>query len=768
MDYYARNAGLTWPARTAALAVAAAAMCAIGATTAAAVPGQRVAELVSNADSNGSDVQTLLRTDGEGRAIAWVSLGAYGGTRGANGAVTYVGRRGGAGWGVTPYWPRAGDVRPGAVSLMGGFVFPRDLSAMFGVTRGAFDASDADYIFGSLAAVDAYRFDSAGGAVWLSHGQGMPATGTDDVSLVGVSEDGTTVFFTTPEPLTPDAPNDFTSQLYRWRAGTVEAVGRDTGGAFFATGSGLGNATSMAVDSGGGHAGQVADSLAVSSDGSRFVYRDGVWPFVSGYSQVYLHEDGQPLRQLTLSQRDETLGEPAPTGAVMVASTPELRKIYLQSPDQLTNDAPADGGDYVYDTESGILSFSHPDDSVAIGPNPDGTKSGIVRVSDDGAYVYFLSTREIGGEGVAGERNLYVKHGDETTLIGTLDPTIEDDLLGVLPLSGQPSYPEYTQSGISADGTRLAFLSVASLRGYDTGGHRSVYRYDARDDSLSCVSCRADGSQSQGDARFMPTYDVQVRTPRVISDDGETIAFSTTDGLVHGDTNRGEDVYEHRDGALSIVSGGTSRYASTFGGLSRDGVDLYLLTRDSLSPEDTDNGFTDVYDVRIGGRVAQRQGDPPGCEGDECQGTATPRTSPTRPGSADYSGPGGVEEREPAARARTFSVKGLSARQRRALARTGRVTVTVRTSAAGRVTVTLRTRLKRGAATTVASGRRTAARAATVKVPLRLSRRARSALDGGRRLTVSMSVRFSKAPRAKTTRFAVQRTARSERKEVRR
>jgi hypothetical protein len=725
----------------------------------------RVPELVSNTDTNGSDVRSLLRTSADGRSMAWASLGAYAGTKGANGAGTYVGRRTDQGWSVTPHWPDVDLVRPGFTSLMGGWVFPADLSSMLAVTFGPFDPDDADFYPGSsLAAVDVYRFDAGGGATWLSRPQGVP-DGLGQAKIVGASEDGSSVFFTHDDPLTADVPAGVV-QLYRWKGGTVEAVGQDASGNLLTSGPTLGNGTTETVASGGGSSGTLPDSAAVSNDGSRFVYRDVSYP---GYAQAFLHEDGVGVRQISLSQRAGSIGQPAPTGVVMVAATSDLRFIFLQSPDQLTDDAPAGGGDYVYDTTDGTLTFSNPDDSSAAGSQAGiGTMSGLVKVSGDAGYVYFLSTTALDPAATAGGRNLYVRHGGETTFIATLDPTDKDDGLGVLPLTGQPSYPGYTQSGISRDGKRLAFLSTASLGGFATAGHRAVYVYDAETSTLECPSCRADGSPSGGDARFGQTLDeagVQTAVPRVISDDGRTVAFTTTDQLVPADVNDQLDVYTVSGKTQSLVSSGRSRFPTAFGGMSPDAVDLYFLTRDSLSSEDRNNGFVDLYDARVGGRIAPEEDTATTCVGDDCQGPAGLRSGSAVPSSSalSSSGDAGPSVR-PVAK---FKVRALSAAQRRALATRGTVTLTVEVSEPGRITARLRASVK-GRSVQVASASKTAGAAGTVRLPITLTRAARSALSATGKLPVSVSINFSKVRTIKTVKYTLKRAVQPERNGARR
>lgn len=689
---------------------------------ASTAPTGRVAELVSNTDTNGSDVQIPVRRSGDGHAIAWTSLVAYAGARGANAGGAYVGRRTDEGWKVTPYWPDTDLVRPGMTSLVGVWSFPSDLSFGLAVTPGAFDREDNDYLQGSFGANDVFRFSPDGAVDWVSRPLGSDP-GFGDAYLVGASEDGTTAFFTDPDPMAPGVPPGM-AQLYRWRNGAVEAVGRDASGALLGGSPSLGNGTSEAIATGSGQTGQLADSAAVSPDGSRFVYQE-----TAGMSQIYLHDDATGVTQLSLSRRTGSVGQPAPTGALLVGTTPDLSKIYFQSVDQLTDDAPGGGGDYVYDVKSDELSFSNVDNSWGEGyVGGVGIRSGIVKISDDGEYVYFLSTAALQPGAQPNGRNLYLRHGSETRLVAVLDPTDRDDQLGVLPLRAQSSYPKYTRSAISKTGTRLAFLSSASLAGFNTGGFLSVYLYDASTRDLRCLSCRADGAPPKGAAGFGPGYDLLPQPAVPMSDDGNIVAFATDDALVAQDINSTSDVYEYRDGTVTLISSGMSRFPTTFAGLSPDGADLYLMTRDSLSGEDTNDGFVDLYDARIGGRRAP--GDAPSglCSGDGCQRPAVQPAKAAVPASATFSGSGDLQSpMRHASRVRiqaAGTVAGASTSVKVRVPGKG----TIRMSGAG-----------------LEPSQRSVGKGGTYRVSVRLSARARRTLSRRHRLTVRVLVRFTPA-----------------------
>ena len=154
--------------------------------------------------------------------------------------------------------------------------------------------------------------------------------------------------------------------------------------------------------------------------------------------------------------------------------------------------------------------------------------------------------------GVPNQRNVYEAHGGTVSLIGTLDPGTEIDRLQISP-----------------DGSHVAFLTRASLTGYDNvscdyeiptgfrGFERTnvckaleeMYAYDADRHTLTCVSCMRDGTP--------PTNDVLASGGGLfMSDDGRSF-FTTSDPLVPEDTNGIFDVYEYVDGRPQLISAGS-------------------------------------------------------------------------------------------------------------------------------------------------------------------------------------------------------------------
>jgi hypothetical protein len=301
--------------------------------------------------------------------------------------------------------------------------------------------------------------------------------------------------------------------------------------------------------------------------------------------------------------------------------------------------------------------------------------AGVAGASEDLSRIYFVSRKEIGGEGEEGEPNLYLREEGGTKLVGTL---AEEDLrteLALVPLN--PVHNEAVAHGAraSSDGRHLLFASSASLSGYDNRDAESgvsdaeVFLYDAGAAGPVCISCNPSGArpigrQFTGDssvkrraAALIPAAENQLYAPQVITEDGNRIFFESFDSLLARDNNGAEDVYEWEragsaeaceelgadlyvpasGGCLSLISSGEGLQDSVFVDMSIDngGRDVFFKTGVSLVGEDP--GSIDIYDAREGGGLPEEERLPP-CEGEACQPAPGPPQDPT-PSSQSFEAP---------------------------------------------------------------------------------------------------------------------------------
>lgn len=284
---------------------------------------------------------------------------------------------------------------------------------------------------------------------------------------------------------------------------------------------------------------------------------------------------------------------------------------------------------------------------------------------DDASRIYLASREDLDGAGPAsaGEVNLYLREGGDFTFIGAL--------------SGGDFSPLHKRSDnrgarITADGRFAAFVSFAPLTGYDntdavTGKpDLEVFRYDAVQDELLCVSCNPTGVRPSGKAdaaASIPPWERATYASRILAEDGQRLFFESHEALELADTNGRLDVYqweaagkgtcdeadptfsEASQGCVELISSGQSQIESRFLDASPSGEDVFIGTASSLVPQDY--GLIDVYDARVGGGFAPPV-IPPECEGEACQAPPQAPDDPT-PASSSIQGAGNVtEEGKPA------------------------------------------------------------------------------------------------------------------------
>ena len=297
-----------------------------------------------------------------------------------------------------------------------------------------------------------------------------------------------------------------------------------------------------------------------------------------------------------------------------------------------------------------------------------GEVQGVVQISEDGSYVYFVAKGALkgehgealrnasGAEPVAEADNLYLSHDGGTKFIATL--AANDS-------SAWERGPAANAAVVTPSGTRLAFVSERSLTGYDneqaqkgecegqvlggisagegeTGSCREIYLYDAETNSLACASCdptgaRPVGSSSLGeDVSSEATY-----RPRNLVEDG-ALFFDSFDALVPHTSDGRQNVYEYEDGHVYAISDVAGGYESFFLDASASGNDVFFGTADQLLPEDTSNNVA-VWDARVGGGFPVTVAPPPCDNGDACKPPPAPQPAAFGlPGSATFSGPGNI------------------------------------------------------------------------------------------------------------------------------
>jgi hypothetical protein len=643
----------------------------------AGLPDERVYELVSPLDKNGGEVAAPTPAGGTGAvfsvqpqqasragdAITYASATSFGeGAESAPAASQYLSRRDGqGGWSTENVNPRfeEGYLRSPAMG------FSEDLShaALF-LIQPSLTPEAADG-FRNLY----WRDNNAGGAL-ATLTSGTPSLGATPKDqycpyYAGSSADSERVFFAADGALREGDP--VSNNLYEWSAQRpvaealqlVSLLPNDTpaeGGNSFGGSSNVDIGNCLAKGS--------LMREAISASGSRafWTYR-GTYAGPKGKAQspLFARVDGTETIQLDAPQGPAGAGG---EGQYWNASA-DGSKVFFTDAKKLTTDANITGAvpdlyRYDFDKEAG----QRLTDLSAHAGEPANVQ-GVVGVSEDGSYAYFVAKGALDAGAQAGENNLYAWHeGEEVRFVATLSS--EDEV------ANWTSDPTHQTARVSPDGGAVAFVSAESLTGFDnrvaSGGCRvvekglggkapecdEVFLYDYEADELACASCSPAGTRPLGPAR-LPAWSTPYEQPRYLNEDGSRLFFETLDVLDPHDTNGKRDVYElerpgtggcsaqstnfnpDAGGCIYLVSSGSSGDESYFLDASDSGDDVFLATREGLVYTDEDGRY-DVYDARVGG-----QGPPPppqNCEGEGCRGEGTSAPPAQAPGSGAFEGPG--------------------------------------------------------------------------------------------------------------------------------
>jgi hypothetical protein len=324
---------------------------------------------------------------------------------------------------------------------------------------------------------------------------------------------------------------------------------------------------------------------------------------------------------------------------------------------------------------------------VATGINPvanEGPSRALV-ISEDGSTAYYET-----GEGIMNISRYDIATGESTPVATVHGP-------------GSELEPSYT----TPNGKFLVFaahggsglLEEEGVAGEPRGAHHNeLYRYDAADGSVTCVSCGSGMAPLVGEMRE-PTGSSSLNTPDEtpalipISENGQEVFFQTTAQLVPQDTNTtnseldnlngflGQDVYEWEadgaeegpgilcgevNGCTHLLSSGEDVGPAVFLGASRDGSNVFFATAARLAPQDIDE-YTDIYDARVDGGFAPPL---PTLECVSCQGVGSPPPLFSTPASMSFAGAGNptlpvVEEMTKRSKGSHKSTHGKSTRGKR-------------------------------------------------------------------------------------------------------
>jgi hypothetical protein len=394
-------------------------------------------------------------------------------------------------------------------------------------------------------------------------------------------------------------------------------------------------------------------------------------------------------------------------------ATSDGSRVFFTDQQRLTSDATAEAGRpdlYEYDLEAPegeqLTDLSVPVPSVT-GACPlglpgggcgQGEVQGVVGVSEDGLYVYFVADGVLseganaeGREPVSGEPNLYIRQEDGTTFIATL-AVGDGDFTEAYGSNGGDwqADPGHRTAEVTPDGQSVVFMSRRPLTGYDSVvGETSlaeVFVYDADTRRLNCVSCNPSGERPTDDiypefaqdigrehgehgaggtnvwGSFVPVSEsLDDYQPRVVSEDGGRVFFDSLEPLVPQDKNGFLDVYEWEapgegsctalaaspvtGGCTYLLSGGLDPENSYLVDASASGSNVFFVSRAQLE-KGVPGGYDELYDARVGGVVPPEE---VRCSGAACQGAPPAPPSFATPPSVTFNGIGNFAPSPPPA-----------------------------------------------------------------------------------------------------------------------
>jgi hypothetical protein len=659
------------------------------------LPDCRAYEQVSPVEKGGLDAVTLRPVGptqasacegGETCAFAYMNAtGAFDGAQGNDMPNAYLATRGAGAWqttALTPPTPQA----PTNAKMQVSYAFSPSLSQTIlrvplqqlteGAPAGVFNLflrePNGAY---SLVTASPPLPAPEGGCVRCFEAEDVPA-------FAGASSDFSHVIFEASDSLVDSAPGNGVENLYEAVTGSVRLVGVLPDGTIPPQGATAGGGIEAINE----HTHEIAH--AISQNGSRVLFEAAADngspdPLQASETELYDRIDGSSTVEVSAPAAG---AEPAncqtqggvcnPEPAQFWGASADGSLVYFTSKAALTRQSytgvePTSGSEprddpgddlYQYDVGTGKLADITADADNEAGPSG-ANVLGVVGVSEDGSYVYFVADGDLDGtpEGPSPHPNLYVWH--ETTEgagtvrhIATLAAPDQEEEANIELLRGGPSFsyrsdiadwtsrPTESQAYVTPDGRHIAFMSVEPLTGYANEGDHEVYEYSAESGELVCASCDADGAAPLGSAFIGARLDERASTPfhqpRSLSDDGSRLFFSSLDPLVPGVGGGGVKLFEYENGAVQLISGGEGGGESMFLDASSSGNDVFFATREQLAPSDADE-LVDVYDARVdGGPPAPTQAT--SCQGASCQEPFAPEPSFPAPASASFTGLGNL------------------------------------------------------------------------------------------------------------------------------
>jgi hypothetical protein len=384
--------------------------------------------------------------------------------------------------------------------------------------------------------------------------------GAFDATYGGASTDGSSVFFTTSEPLL-SSDTDTSQDVYVRAGGTTAQVSQ---------GQVNGNG---AFDS----------FFAGASDNGSTVFFYTDEPLVSGDT-----DSSYDLYQRSGGVTDQVsqglINGNGAFGAFFAGASSDGSKVFFYTDEPLVS-GDTDTSQDIYQRSAGTT------DLVSQGQiNGNGAFDAVFeRASSDGSTVFFSTFEKLVSGGVGdtdSSRDIYARSGGATSLVSQGQ------------INGNGAF-NATFADASSDGSSVFFSSAEKLGTGDTDSSQDYYvRSGGATNRVSQGLINGNGAFSVADLR--------------VSTDGLRAFFTTTEKLVSGDTDNSRDVYERSGGTTTRVSqgqiNGNGAAPADLAGISTDGLRVFFTTSEGLVSGDIDSGFDDIYERSSGATTQVSQG----------------------------------------------------------------------------------------------------------------------------------------------------------------
>jgi hypothetical protein len=667
------------------------------------LPECRAYEMVSPLEKQQHDALTgtaalppPVSVSPDGSAIQWSSQGAYAGAENYQVRISkptnpYVAHRTASGWVTRSGYPPSSLIEGPFAAFSSSGVYSPDLASE--AVCGSVVVTGA-----ALGSTIRCALREPGGS-WASTPEYTDLTGQSlgALPMVGASSTGEDVVFYS-EVGAPFLSSDTSSLAASGCKGTLTGSAR-CGGIYEMAGVGTGSPELrlVNVDNGGNMIGPENTSTvganlsgvgsayqAISADGSMIYFTAEP---TGGVPTIYARIDGKETVAVSEPSPSEcTTCSPTPSAAVYQGASADGSKVFFTTTQQLVNgdtDSTTDLYEYDFNNPPGHRIVQVSGGGLGdVTPGAGAEVQGVVSISEDGSHVYFVASgvlttlpNGLGQTASQGSHNLYAydTNTGETKFVATLlesDKQLWGDFEVVID-KGTANREEIRLAQTTPAGRYLVFDSFAELitagPEADTSGAQQVYRYDFQTGQLLRASIGHEGFANNGNTpgvgAVIGSADVlQEGAPtandenRSISENGEIIAFATTEQLQSTDVagggsntsckarildgGAGCQIYVWHNGSVNMISDGQDPNGAIYAGMSATGSDVFFQTRAQLVGQDTDS-LGDIYDARIGGGFPPPTLEP-SCSGASCQGSAPAAPAFSASGTSSFTAGGNV------------------------------------------------------------------------------------------------------------------------------